>query len=589
MPATNRFRLSARAGGGRGSAVAVLFFAVFFGMGLLFVWLVGRDFVQGARTRSWPATECDVLSSRVAQPEGTGRSAVGFVVEVEYSYSVAGQVHTSRRVTFKNKNFADYAQAQRLADRYPADTKAVCYVNPAAPDEAVLQRPSLWMGLTILFPLLFVAIGGGGLYFVGRGALRRLRGQGEDAAAASKPLSDAAGSRGPKIVVAFLSFFVVVGLVAFYFVGVRPAWSVLRARDWIETPCVVLSSEVRSHSSSMGGRTYSVAIFYRYEVNGREHRSNRYKFMTGSSSGYEGKAAVVRRFPPDAKTVCWVNPRDPGDAVLERGFTGDMWFGLVPLLFVLLPGLVLWGMGKANRKRAWEVRYDSLRPPTALARARASALAGDDSEALHRVLKPGVSRGAKLVGAILVAAFWNGIVSVFVTQVVRSWLQHRPEWLLTVFMLPFVAIGLVMIGYVFYVLLGLFNPVPRLIVSPGSPALGGTTEVTWELRGRTSVLRGLRVFLEGREEATYRRGTSTSTDKHVFATLELAGTTDRRAMGRGTARVTIPAGLMHSWEAPNNKIVWALRVEGDIQWWPDVKEEFPVTVGPQKPVTKGQP
>jgi len=54
----------------------------------------------------------------------------------------------------------------------------------------------------------------------------------------------------------------------------------------------VISSEVKYHSGSHGG-TYSVNTFYTYEINGREFKSNTYDFAGGSSSGYEGKQAVV--------------------------------------------------------------------------------------------------------------------------------------------------------------------------------------------------------------------------------------------------------------------------------------------------------
>jgi hypothetical protein len=203
-----------------------------------------------------------------------------------------------------------------------------------------------------------------------------------------------------------------------------------------------------------------------------------------------------------------------------------------------------------------------------------------EAAALPRTLKPGFSPLAKLVGAILVAAFWNGIVSVFVWQAIRSWLRHRPEWFLTIFILPFVAIGLVMIGAVGYFLLALFNPRPALTITPGAVRLGDTLEVRWLFQGLAEVIERLRIWLEGREEAQYQRGTTTATDKSVFATLELINTTDRLVLRSGQARLTVPAGLMHSWASNHNKIVWAIKVHGDIPRWPDIKEEFPLTVLP---------
>jgi hypothetical protein len=35
---------------------------------------------------------------------------------------------------------------------------------------------------------------------------------------------------------------------------------------------------------------------------------------------------------------------------------------------------------------------------------------------------------------------------------------------------------------------------------------------------------------------------------------------------------------MHSFKSDNNRIVWTLHVHGDIAFYPDVNDEFPITV-----------
>ena len=37
---------------------------------------------------------------------------------------------------------------------------------------------------------------------------------------------------------------------------------------------------------------------------------------------------------------------------------------------------------------------------------------------------------------------------------------------------------------------------------------------------------------------------------------------------------------MPTFDAPNNDIEWCLKLRGDIPFWPDVAEEFPITVYP---------
>ena len=564
---------------GVGGVVSALFFIVFLAMGLFFEGLIVRDFVQNVGTYSWTETPCEIVSSGIKPARGD------YAFEVEYRYAVNDRPRTSRQYSLKGAPFSDYADAQQLALRFPAGMSAVCYVNPAPPRDAILVRPSLWMGFWMLFPLIFVGIGGGGLFWSVRGVIRGLRKAGPDAPAMDTPISDqASGAQGRRFGYLFCGFFALIGGVALFFTCLRPTAEIIAACHWLETPCTVVSSEVKSYSGNHGS-TYSVNILYAYEVGGHEYRANRYHFMGGSSSGYAGKAVVVRRYPPGQKAVCFVNPRDPTDAVLERGFTAGMLFGLIPLVFLLIGvgGLVF--MVRSGRggtpalSESASVRLSRLHSSAA---PSSQPAVWDEADAASKVLKPQFSPVGKLLGAILMAAFWNGIVSVFVVNVIQGWRRHSGEWFQTIFMIPFVAVGLGLIGYVFYSLLALFNPRPRLTVTPGAVPLGEAVEVKWELTGRADRIRHLRLHLEGREEATYQRGTNTATDRSVFAKVELANITDRLAIRGGQARVVLPAGLMHSWTAGHNKIIWSLHIRGDIPWWPDLKEEFPLTVLPRK-------
>jgi hypothetical protein len=203
-------------------------------------------------------------------------------------------------------------------------------------------------------------------------------------------------------------------------------------------------------------------------------------------------------------------------------------------------------------------------------------------------LKAKTSRKAMFVGGILFAAFWNGIVSVFVWQAIESWRRGSPEWFLTIFLIPFVLIGLLLIGFVGYAFLQLFNPRVTLTADPGVVAVGGAFALQWRVEGRVTRLDKLTLTFEGREEVTYRRGTSTVTEKNVFARHTLASVTNAMDMRSGRVEGTVPAESMHSFEAPSNKIVWLITVQADIPNWPDIREEYPFTVLPH-PVARVRP
>jgi hypothetical protein len=119
-----------------------------------------------------------------------------------------------------------------------------------------------------------------------------------------------------------------------------------------------------------------------------------------------------------------------------------------------------------------------------------------------------------------------------------------------------------------------------LTLLPPAVPLGGSARLSWEMVGSAGRVRTLTVTLEGREEAEYRRGTRTETARSRFYRIELAREQGRAAIRAGGLTVKLPAGSMHSLKARHNKIIWSLKVTGEISRWPDVAEEFPFEVLP---------
>lgn len=191
------------------------------------------------------------------------------------------------------------------------------------------------------------------------------------------------------------------------------------------------------------------------------------------------------------------------------------------------------------------------------------------------------SPAAKLIFAFVFAAFWNGIVSVFLIDIVDSFRRGSGDWFGAFFMTPFVVVGLGAIGYAFYSLLAMFNPRSFLSVSANPVRLDEKLVVDWTATGNVNRIKAFRITLEGSEQATYTRGTTTSTDKETFAVLEVAKGAGGAGFREGSATIAFPAEAMHSFSGGNNRIVWTLHVKGDIPFWPDVSEEFEIEVQPR--------
>jgi hypothetical protein len=117
-----------------------------------------------------------------------------------------------------------------------------------------------------------------------------------------------------------------------YFLSIAPLRRVRRAKLWRETLCVILSSSLEEDATESG--LYRVLVSYRFEADGREYVASRYSFAVGATAGRRGKRAIVARLVPGTRAVCYVNPANPGDAVLERGVTWDMVF--VGVLMVVM-------------------------------------------------------------------------------------------------------------------------------------------------------------------------------------------------------------------------------------------------------------
>lgn len=522
-----------------------LFFGVFLAMGLFFLTLLGREVGEVAATYGWKETPATIQSVAVAEKKGAGDP---FSPEVTFRYQWEGRTFTSHRYHARPRSFDEYEAVQARLDGLAQGSSTVCYVNPKNPEEAILRREGLGLAFFLLLPLVFVAVGGGGIY----GAWAAPKTEAGPVSSAG----DTAKGRAGVLLFGGVFFAVGAGFLVFWFL---PALAKsLASTRWDETPCTVISSRVKRHSGK-NGPTYSVDVFYRYSVDGREYKSNRYAAIGGSSSGTKGKAAVVAKYPAGSRRVCYVNPRNPGEALLKPGVGWELLFGLIPTAFLAAGAGVMWA---------------SRRPAKRIARGRVASSV-PATEPVN--LKSKASPLAKLGGVAIFALIWNGVVGAFLWNMSDGF-QRLPEVFFLLFFLPFAVIGLGALFVTGYCVLALANPRCRLTVSPSVLQSGGSLEVSWTFSGSVQRLQRLRIFLEGREEATYRRGTSSHTDRHAFARLAVTEVSHSLEMAQGAARLRLPDGLPPSFSATSNKIVWTLKVQGEIAHWPDVNEEFEITV-----------
>ena len=359
--------------------------------------------------------------------------------------------------------------------------------------------------------------------------------------------------------------FFAAGVGVLWFMVLGPMSDGKASSGWPKAACEVTHSQLKSSSD---GDTYRADIRTSYVYEGRQYNNGSFDLTSNSSysSGKASKRKVLKQYPVGWQGDCYVNPEDPSRAIIKPGIPVQTWvmlpfggvFAMVGL-FVMSAGL---GLFSNNVPRSNEESYNS-------------------EDVTSNVLKPSIGPKGAVAVSGFIALFWNGIVSVFVTVLFFDWRDGGDiPWFVFLFMLPFIAVGAYLLVNLFKAILASFNPQPVLTLDKRSPRLGERITLKWGLLGNKERIQSLIMMLEGREKATYRVGTDTTTDTHVIYSQEIVSTDLIGVAELNATDFLIPADSMHSFEANNNEIEWVIKVDGVIDRWPDIEYEYPVWVRP---------
>lgn len=139
-------------------------------VGLFFAWRMWLSYEKAQITRAWTQVPCRILSSRVASERPTPTSSPAHRVDLRYEYEFQDVRRTGSRIRQVEAAPTQHLEnARQKQQDYPPGAERPCFVNPTAPDQAVLEHSSRAALYSIWFPLLFVA-GGVGMAW---GALKR--------------------------------------------------------------------------------------------------------------------------------------------------------------------------------------------------------------------------------------------------------------------------------------------------------------------------------------------------------------------------------------------------------------------------------
>ncbi|MCW1922376.1 DUF3592 domain-containing protein [Luteolibacter arcticus] len=503
-----------------------------------------------------------------------------FRADLAYRYKVDGREYTGTRLWKEDKGSDKYEELAKVREQLAqgpegslanlTNVQTECRVKPGEPETSALMPSGsgqIWGGL------IFAAFGG---FFVLIGIGLIFGGTGKSA----KTVSKKGGTENFFAAVMAFLFFGCAGLGLLFGLIIPKAAEWVAMRGWQETEAEVIWSRVRSKSDS-DGTTYAVDLFYRYQVDGREYRSNRYDLLGGSSSGSKGKHEVTRAHPPESKLTVFVDPDEPWRAVVKRSAGWWGLFALFPLPFIAVGAGGLWTIFKKRREGA---SVSLPRSSGKGAAVRAHRIAAKSLEP-GKWTRAGSSRIGGFIGLTVFALFWNGFLFFF----------QRSLWgdvgsgdgfgkaiggVFTLFMIPFFLIGIGLAVGVVYAFASLFAPRFEIQLAAGDLKPGRSVRLQWRRAGGRGQPKDFALLLVGREEATYSQGSSNSTARSVFHEEVLFETTIPQAMEAGSVSLKIPDDAVPTFNGTHNRIVWRACLHAKVPWLPDARDEREILVLP---------
>ena len=406
---------------------------------------------------------------------------------------------------------------------------------------------------------------------------------------------------------AFFAAVLVAGCVGLVVVLVRvvvPEW---RANhQFVEHRCLVLDKRLGTQAGSDGTR-YRPEIRIQYTVGGEKYVVRAYPIRGQYSADRAAVQQILRGFERDQECPCWYDPADPSKAVLVRGYSWYFWLTLaMPVSFILIGGgglvyiLVTWGKS-AERRAALAGRVGGAEHAEGNGRPaqefpyvpKPAATTDSPGTTLAYRLPMSAASGWKLFLGLVACLGWNGIVSLFACVAISGFLEGRPDWMLALFILPFLAVGVAMIVYLFRWVLVATAVGPTLVEVSQQPLQpGGQYELLVSQTGRLR-MNALEVLLVCDEEATYHQGTNARRES-LRVCQQLVYRRGRFQVRHGEpfeARcpLELPVGAMHSFKSPHNEINWKIVVKGEVSGWPSFARAFPVIVYPPANGHNGKP
>jgi hypothetical protein len=528
-----------------------------------------RELIESFQSRSWPRVPCRIVRSKIES-----RNDGHYSPSIEFRYVVNGQMHRSHLLSLSGQVWStDYNAVAAQVAKYPAGSTNNCIVNPKDPERAFLE-PSVSYAALVLAPafmFIWAIYERVALFYWWRD--RKLR-RHADKRALSEAFSVKRAGRFAFWVgivsLAFSSAFII-GMV------ILPLRAAMAARSWQATPCVILESGINEEHHHQGN-SFNSHVLYKYEFAGREFTSGKFDLNDSMSSSYSSIKFRLEPYQPGATNICYVNPRNPTDAVLRRDFRVDWFFGIFFIAYFVMSLFLIGSSFYTAREAAASAsglpklpkgRMDSLRVSTR-------------QHAFNRSVWA-------LVGVLACAT----VATFLAIPTIRSLRDFAIDFLPILYLCA----ALVGAGWCakqfFQFAPQLFAPAPIIEISPAVLTLGEPFTLRWKFRSSTRRVKSLQFGLAAREEAKYKTVVASihgadeqeKTEKRITRATPLISITEQGFFSEGHGTFTFPADVMHSFQSPKAKLAWLIQTTEDLNRGATFTHEFEVIVVPRHAVT----
>jgi hypothetical protein len=193
--------------------------------------------------------------------------------------------------------------------------------------------------------------------------------------------------------------------------------------------------------------------------------------------------------------------------------------------------------------------------------------------------------GWKLGGIITLCLLWNGIVLTFFVAAINDLRIGDPNGkVLALGLLPFTLVGLWLLYFAGKRMYSAAGTGATRVEISAHPLMPGEAYELLVSQSGDLTMSSLSVALVCEEEATYRQGTDTRTERvPVYECEVYRRDTIRIEPGlafEDRCQFQLPEGAMHSFQAAHNEIRWHVVVTGEVAHKLHYQRRFPVVVHP---------